>query len=69
VNDFWLPAYNHSATAVRLGGHADLTIEYKAYEITNVSQVTGLPTSRSTLHAETASRTQPVVHIAQTKAP
>jgi hypothetical protein len=69
VNDFWLPAYNHSATAVRLGGHADLTIEYKAYEITNASQVSGLPTSRSTLHAETASRTQPVVHIAQTKAP
>ena len=69
VNDFWLPAYNHSATAVRLGGHADLTIEYKAYQITSASQVSGLPTSRSTLHAETASRTQPVVHIAQTKAP
>jgi hypothetical protein len=68
VNDFWLPAYNHSASAVRLGGHADLTIEYKAYEITNASQVSGLPTSRSTLHAETASRVQPVVHIAQTKA-
>ena len=69
VNDFWLPAYNHSATAVRLGGHADLTIDYKTYEITNASQVSGLPTSRSTLHAETASRVQPVVHIAQTKAP
>jgi hypothetical protein len=68
VNDFWLPAYNHSASAVRLGGHADLTIEYKAYEITNASQVSGLPPSRSTLHAETAARTQPVVHIAQTKA-
>jgi hypothetical protein len=69
VNDFWLPAFNHSVTAIRLGGHADLTIEYKAYEITNASQVNSLPTSRSTLHAETASRTQPVVHIAQTKAP
>jgi hypothetical protein len=69
VNDFWLPAYNRSSTAVRLGGHADLTIEYKAYEITNASQVSGLPTSQSTLHAETASRTQPVAHIAQTKAP
>lgn len=29
VSDFWLPAHNHSVTAIRLGGHADLTIEYK----------------------------------------
>jgi hypothetical protein len=35
VNDFWLPAHNHSATDVRLGGHADFSIEYKDYRITS----------------------------------
>jgi hypothetical protein len=34
VNDFWLPAHHHSVTAVRLGGHADFTIEYKNYRVT-----------------------------------
>ncbi len=34
VNEFWLPARNHSVTAVRLGGHADFTIEYKDYQMT-----------------------------------
>jgi len=34
VGEFWLPAHNHSVTAVRLGGHADLTIEHKDYRIT-----------------------------------
>ena len=33
VADFWLPAHNHSVTSVRLGGHADFTIEYKDYQI------------------------------------
>jgi hypothetical protein len=31
VNDFWLPAHQHSVAAVRLGGHADFSIEYKDY--------------------------------------
>jgi hypothetical protein len=39
VNDFWLPEYNHSATVVRLGGHAELTIDYENYVITSASQV------------------------------
>lgn len=34
VNEFWLPASNHSVTSVRLGGHADFTIEYKDYQMT-----------------------------------
>jgi outer membrane lipoprotein-sorting protein len=34
VDDFWLPAHNHSVTVVRLGGHADFSIEYKDYRIT-----------------------------------
>jgi len=33
VNDFWLPALNHSLTSVRLGGRADLTIEYLDYRV------------------------------------
>jgi hypothetical protein len=50
VSDFWLPAYNHSVSAIRLGGHAELTIDYKDYEITGASQVSSL----STPHDETA---------------
>jgi hypothetical protein len=42
VNDFWLPAHNRSVTAIRLGGHAELTIDYKDYEITGASPVNGL---------------------------
>jgi outer membrane lipoprotein-sorting protein len=34
VDDFWLPERNHSVSSIRLGGHADLTIEYQDYEIT-----------------------------------
>jgi hypothetical protein len=53
VSDFWLPAYNHSVTAIRLGGHAELTIDYKDYEITGASGVSSLML-RSAPHAETA---------------
>jgi hypothetical protein len=54
VSDFWLPAYNHSVSAIRLGGQAELTIEYKDYEITGASRVSSLSTLRSTPPAETA---------------
>jgi hypothetical protein len=37
VNDFWLPTHHHSVAAVRLGGHADFSIEYKDYLIVGVS--------------------------------
>jgi outer membrane lipoprotein-sorting protein len=37
VEDFWLPSLNRSMTAVRLGGHADLRIEYKDYRVTGIS--------------------------------
>jgi outer membrane lipoprotein-sorting protein len=33
VGDFWLPVLNHSVSAIRLGGHAELTIEYLDYDI------------------------------------
>jgi hypothetical protein len=34
VNNFWLPAHNHSLTTIRLGGRADLTIDYQDYQVT-----------------------------------
>jgi hypothetical protein len=34
VNDFWLPAENHTESVIRLGGRATLSIEYKDYKIT-----------------------------------
>jgi outer membrane lipoprotein-sorting protein len=34
VNDFWLPAENHTESLIRLGGRATLTIEYRDYKIT-----------------------------------
>jgi len=54
VSDFWLPAYNQSVSAIRLGGRAELTIDYKDYEITGASEVSSLSMLRSTPHAETA---------------
>jgi hypothetical protein len=40
VNDFWLPAHNHTESMIRLGGRAILSIEYKDYKIT---KATALP--------------------------
>lgn len=42
VSDFWLPAHNHSVTTIRLGGHAELTIEYTNYQITGADSVGNL---------------------------
>jgi hypothetical protein len=47
VNEFWLPARNHTVTAIRLGGRAELTIQYKNYRITSADPVNYLPTSES----------------------
>jgi hypothetical protein len=41
VNDFWLPAHNQSVSAIRLGGRAELTIDYTDYQITRADQVSG----------------------------
>jgi hypothetical protein len=37
VNDFWLPAENHTESAIRLGGRAILSIEYRDYKITRAN--------------------------------
>lgn len=34
VGDFWLPVLNRSSSTIRLGGHAELTINYQDYQIT-----------------------------------
>ena len=38
IDGFWLPIHNYSATDVRLGGRAVLSINYSDYEITGGSQ-------------------------------
>ena len=43
VNDFWLPERNHSVSSIRLGGRAELTIEYQNYQITAADPVGGAP--------------------------
>ena len=37
VGDFWLPLSNRSSSAIRLGGHAYLTIDYQDYRITTAA--------------------------------
>ena len=45
VNDFWLPAENHTESVIRLGGRAMLSIEYKDYKITKASPLRGSETA------------------------
>ena len=42
ISDFWLPARNHSIAAIRLGGRAELTIQYNNYQITSADPVGNL---------------------------
>ena len=42
VSDFWLPQRNHSISSIRIGGRAELTIEYQSYRITASDPVPGL---------------------------
>ena len=37
VGSFWLPISNRSTSAIRLGGHANFTIDYQDYQITAVA--------------------------------
>lgn len=43
VNGFWLPERNHSTSSIRLGGRAELTIEYQNYQITAADPVGSAP--------------------------
>jgi hypothetical protein len=40
VGNFWLPGSNRSTSTIRLGGRANLTIDYKDYQTTAVSPAT-----------------------------
>jgi len=46
VNDFWLPAENHTESVMRLGGRAVLSIDYKDYRITKAAPVRSGETAR-----------------------
>jgi hypothetical protein len=54
VNEFWLPERNHSVSSIRLGGHAELTIEYKDYQITSAVPVAKLALKESAQAASSA---------------
>jgi outer membrane lipoprotein-sorting protein len=41
VNDFWLPAQNHTESVIRLGGVAVLSIEYKDYKVLKAEPLRG----------------------------
>jgi len=47
VNDFWLPAENHTESFIRLGGRATLSIEYKDYRITKAAPLYGPENARA----------------------
>lgn len=47
VNDFWLPAQNHTESVMRLGGRAILSIEYKDYKITKATALPDLENVRT----------------------
>ena len=42
VGDFWLPAMNRSGSEIRLGGHANFTIEYRDYKITAATPLSSI---------------------------
>jgi hypothetical protein len=44
VGDFWLPAANSSASNIRLGGHATLTIKYEDYQVQAAPELRAIAT-------------------------
>ena len=53
VDDFWLPAENHTESLIRLGGRATLSILYRDYKIT---KATPLPQAENAPEAITSSQ-------------
>ncbi len=43
VGDFWLPLSNRSDSDIRLGGHANFSIDYRDYQITAATPVDSSP--------------------------
>lgn len=46
VGDFWLPAFDHTESEMRLGGQAILSIDYEDYKITQASPLSGVQRAR-----------------------
>jgi outer membrane lipoprotein-sorting protein len=46
VDDFWLPAENHSESFIRLGGKATLSIEYQDYKIIKATPLSATQKAR-----------------------
>jgi hypothetical protein len=57
VGDFWLPKRNHCVSSIRLGGRAELTIEYQDYQITASDHISSAPPAAIARSAD-ASRSQ-----------
>ena len=53
VDDFWLPERNHSISSIRLGGRAELTIDYQNYKITASDPVANITAREIARAAET----------------
>jgi hypothetical protein len=41
IGEFWLPSHDHSVSQIRLGGDADLTIDYFDYKTTGATSLGG----------------------------
>jgi hypothetical protein len=54
VSEFWLPASNHSVAGIRLGGRAELTIQYNNYQITSAGPIDSLSMLESPRQADTS---------------
>jgi hypothetical protein len=52
VSDFWLPARNRSISWIRLGGRAELTIQYTNYQITAADPIGNLSALKPTQSAD-----------------
>jgi hypothetical protein len=57
---FWLPLRNRSITTIRLGGKAELTIEYNNYQITAADPVGSRSAVRSSESADVSRAQRPV---------
>jgi outer membrane lipoprotein-sorting protein len=58
IDNFWLPAENRTTSYLRIGGHADLSIEYEKYTITAADPIP--PVAIITAHdAGTAANSAP----------
>jgi hypothetical protein len=62
VGEFWLPERNRSISTIRLGGRAELTIEYRNYQITASDPVIRASEGQIALSPETSSSQPPSEH-------